>query len=92
LGAALGWLVVELNLDLLLLALRRAPHWPGRALKPFLFRFYLAFGATALVCFLAIRQAWGHPLAFLLGLLSFFFGLGLALISGGLKNRVAPRG
>jgi hypothetical protein len=80
-GAALGGLVAEANLCLLVLALDRSPQWRGQSLKGTLARFYLAFAATALVCFLVIRFHWGHPLAFLAGLLSPVPGLALALIS-----------
>ena len=80
-GAVLGGLLVEANLSLLVLTLDRAPEWRGRSLQGTLARFYLAFTATALVCFLAVRFHWGHPLAFLAGLLSLIPGLALALIS-----------
>lgn len=80
-GALLGGLVVEANLGLLLRFLSRAAEWRGTSIWPALIRFYFFFGATAVVCFLIIRNQWGHPLAFLLGLLSFFAGLVLALIS-----------
>ena len=80
-GAVLGGLVVEINLGLLLRTLARSVTWQGRSLWPTLLRFYLTFGATILVCFFVIRNHWGHPLAFLAGLLSFFAGLVLALIS-----------
>ncbi len=85
-GAFLGWLVVELNLGLLVRTLARAPAWRGRTLWPTLARFYLTFGATVVVCILIIRNNWGHPLAFLLGLLSFFAGLVLALVSWAFKK------
>jgi len=81
LGAALGVLVVEANLYLLILLLDRAPQWQGRSLRGTLARFYLSFLATALVCFLVIRFHWGHPLAFLAGLLAPVPGLALALLS-----------
>lgn len=83
-GALLGWLVVEINLDVLILTLARAPQWRGKSLWPTLLRFYLIFGATVLVCFLAVRSHgyWGiQPLAFMLGLLTFFAGLVLGLFS-----------
>lgn len=80
-GALLGGLVVEINLTLLLRTLFKAADWRGRSLWPTLFRFYLAFGITIVACVLAVRNAWGHPLAFLLGLLSFFIGLSLGLLS-----------
>ena len=90
LGAVLGWLVVEINLSLMVRALARSADWRGRSLKPTLIRFYLAFGATGLVCFLIIKNGWGQPLAFLLGLLSFFLGLSLGLISLALKKPGRP--
>jgi hypothetical protein len=80
-GAVLGGAVVEANLSLLVLVMDRASRWPGRALTGTLARFYLAFAATALVCFLVVRFQWGHPLAFLAGLLSPVPGLVLGLIS-----------
>ena len=80
-GAVLGALVVEANLGLLVLILDRAPQWRGQSLKGTLARFYLSFLATSLVCFLVIRFHWGHPLAFLAGLLTLVPGLALALIS-----------
>jgi hypothetical protein len=73
--------VAEANLSLLVLTLDRAPHWRGQSLKGTLLRFYLAFAATALICFLAVVFRWGQPLAFLAGLLSPIPGLGLALIT-----------
>jgi len=80
-GAVLGILVVEANLGLLVLVLDRAPQWSGQSLRGTLARFYLAFLATALVCFLVVRFHWGHPLAFLAGLLAPVPGLVLGLIS-----------
>jgi hypothetical protein len=80
-GAVLGGLAAEANLSLLVLALDRAPRWQGRSLKGTLARFYLTFMGTALVCFLVVRFQWGHPLAFLAGLLSPVPGLVLGLIS-----------
>ena len=80
-GAALGGLVVEANLSLLVLTLDQASQWRGRSLGGTLARFYLAFAVTALVCFLVIRFRWGQPLAFLAGLLSLLPGLALALVS-----------
>lgn len=90
LGAALGWLVVEINLSLLVRTLARSPRWRGRSLRPTLAWFYLTFGATGLACLLIIRNGWGHPLAFLLGLLTFFFGLVLGLVSLAVK-KAEPR-
>ena len=90
LGAVLGWLVVEINLSLMVRTLTRSADWRGRSLRPTLIRFYLAFGATGLACFLIIRNGWGQPLAFLLGLLSFFLGLSLGLISLALKKPAQP--
>ena len=81
LGAILGGLVLEVNLSLLVRTLDRTAQWRGQSLKGTLLRFYLAFMATALVCFLVIRFQWGAPLAFLAGLLALVPGLGLALIS-----------
>lgn len=72
LGAALGWLLVEVNLWLLKVAVVRLAASQGSSLKAVLAKFYLAFGATALTCFLVVRFDLGHPLAFtgaLLGLL-----------------------
>lgn len=92
-GGFLGWLVVELNLDALIRTLVRAPQWRGKSLWPTLLRFYLIFGATVLACFLAVR---GHvylgiqPLAFLLGLLTFFLGLVLGIISFVVKKPERP--
>lgn len=80
-GAVLGGLAAEVNLSLLVLALERAAKWRGQSLKGTLARFYLTFLATALVCFLVIRFQWGHPLAFLAGLLSPVPGLVLGLLS-----------
>jgi hypothetical protein len=80
-GAVLGGLAAEINLSLLVLALDRAARWRGRSLKGTLARFYLIFLATALLCFFAVRFQWGHPLAFLAGLLSPVPGLILGLIS-----------
>jgi uncharacterized membrane protein YkgB len=73
--------VVEINLSLLIRVLSRSSAWRGRSLWPTIFRFYLAFGLTIAVCALVVINKWGHPLAFLLGLLSFFIGLVLALVS-----------
>ncbi|MGL4209230.1 MAG: hypothetical protein ACRCTY_07560, partial [Candidatus Adiutrix sp.] len=53
----------------------------GTSLAPTLFRFYLLFAATALACVVVIKFQWGHPLAFLAGLLSLALGLGFGLIS-----------
>ena len=86
LGAFLGWLVVEINLSLLVRALAQAAQWRGRSLWPTLGRFYLAFAGTAAACFLIISNGWGEPLAFLMGLLSFFFGLVLGLVSLAVKK------
>jgi len=80
-GAILGGLLVEANLSLLVLTLDRAHEWRGQSLQGTLVRFYLAFAATALVCFLAVRFQWGHPLAFLAALLSPVPSSALALIS-----------
>jgi len=80
-GAALGGLVVEANLSLLVLTLDRALQWRGPSLKGTLVYFYLAFAATALICFLVIRFRLGLPLAFLAGLLTPGSGLVLAWIS-----------
>ena len=80
-GALLGGLVVEFNLSLLIRTLARSANWPGRSLGPTLVRFYLIFGLTIVVCVLIVRSHFGHPLAFLLGLLSFLIGLGLGLLS-----------
>lgn len=88
-GALLGGLVVDINLGLLLRTLMKAAEWKGRSLWPTLLKFYLTFGATVVVCILVVRNQWGHPLAFLLGLLSFFIGLSLGLVSLALK---APAG
>ncbi len=90
-GAALGWLVVEINLGLLMRFLARAADWRGRSLWPTLIRFYLTFGATIVACVLVIRGQWGHPLAFLLGLLTFFAGLVLALVSFVIKKPGASK-
>lgn len=90
LGAFLGWLLVEVNLDFLVRTLVRAPLWRGRSLWPTLLGFYLLFGATGLACFVIIRQHWGHPLAFLLGLLTFFAGLVVGLFSLALKRPEPP--
>lgn len=89
-GAMSGWLVVEINLDLLILTLVRAPQWRGRSLWPTLISFYLVFGATAVACLVIIRNHWGHPLAFLLGLLTFFVGLILAIVSFIIKKPEPP--
>ena len=80
-GAALAGLVVEANLSLLVLVMDRAPQWRGTSLKGTLARFFLAFAATALACFLVVHFQWGRPLAFLAGLLAPILGLALALIS-----------
>jgi len=80
-GAVLGALAAEANLSLLVLALDRASRWQGRSIKGTLACFYLVFMATALGCFLVIRGQWGHPLAFLAGLLSPVPGLILGLLS-----------
>lgn len=80
-GAFLGALAAEVNLSLLVLALERAVRWQGRSLKGTLARFYLIFALTALVCFLVVRCRWGHPLAFLAGLLCPVPGLVLGLAS-----------
>lgn len=92
-GGLLGWLVVEINLDLLILTLIRAPQWRGKTLRPTLLRFYLLFGATALACFMAVGQheyLGIQPLAFLLGLLTFFVGLVLGLLSFVAKKPERP--
>lgn len=89
-GALVGWLVVEINLGLLIWTLVRAPQWRGRSLWPTLISFYLVFGATAAACLVIIRNHWGHPLAFLLGLLTFFTGLILAIISFIIKKPEPP--
>lgn len=89
-GAFWGWLVVEVNLGLLVRTLVRSADWRGRSLWPTLIRFYLTFGATIVVCVLIIRNHWGHPLAFLLGLLSFFAGLVLGLVSCIFKKPESP--
>lgn len=80
-GAWLGTFLVEVNMSLLWKLLKRAHQWRGPGLKPTLLRFYLFFGVTAFLCFLIIRNNWGHPLGFLLGLLSFIVGLGLGLLT-----------
>ncbi len=80
-GALLGAFLVEINMGLLWRLLQNAHQWRGPGLRPTLTRFYLAFGATALACFLIIRNHWGHPVGFLLGLFSFVLGLALALVS-----------
>lgn len=80
-GVIWGALVVEINLSLLIRVLSRSAAWLGHSLWPTIFRFYLVFGFTLAVCALVIINKWGHPLAFLLGLLSFFIGLVLALFS-----------
>ena len=80
-GALLGGLVVEINLGLLVRTLAGAANWRGRSLWPTLLRFYITFGATIVACVMVIRNNFGHPLGFLLGLLSFFIGLVLALLS-----------
>ena len=92
LGALLGGLLVEINLSLLVRTLARAGDWQGRSLRPTLLRFYLAFGATIAACIVVIRAGWGHPLAFLMGLLSFLVGLFLALLSFLLKKPQPPEG
>ncbi len=81
LGAFLGGLAVEINLQFLTRTLIKAPTWQGTSLRPTLLRFYLLFGATLLLCFLVIHNAWGNPLAFLVGLLSFLTALMLAIVS-----------
>ena len=85
-GAFLGGLVVELNLNLLLRFLDKASNWKGRSLWPTLLFFYLSFGASIVICVLVVRNHWGHPLAFLLGLFSFVIGLSLGLISLAVKK------
>lgn len=92
-GGLLGWLLVELNLDMLIRTIVRSPLWRGRSLRPTLFGFYLLFGATVLSCFLLVRghaYVGLHPLAFLLGLLTFFAGLVLGLISIAIKKPESP--
>ena len=89
-GAFLGGLVVEINLSLLVRTLSRAADWRGKSLRPTLFRFYLSFGATIVVCVLIIRNGWGNSLAFLLGLFSFLIGLGLGLVSLVIKKPAGP--
>ena len=85
-GALLGGLVVEVNLSLLLRFLARASDWKGRSIWPTLLFFYLSFGASILICVLVVRNHWGHPLAFLLGLFSFIVGLALGLVSLAVKK------
>lgn len=88
-GGLLGWLLVEINLDMLIRTIVRSPLWRGQSLRPTLFGFYLLFGATVLSCFLLVRGhacVGLHPLAFLLGLLTFFAGLVLGLISIAIKK------
>lgn len=85
-GALLGGLVVEINLSLLVRTLIKSASWKGPSLWPTLLRFYFTFGFTIVVCILVVRNHWGNPLAFLLGLLSFFLGLALGLISLALKK------
>lgn len=80
-GALLGGLLVEINLSLLMRTMSRSANWRGRSMWPTLGRFYLVFGFTAVACVIIVRSQFGHPLAFLLGLLSFFFGVVLALLS-----------
>lgn len=80
-GVLLGGLVVELNLALLLRTLARAGQWRGRSLWPTVIWFYVLFGCTIIFCVTVIRSGWGHPLGFLLGLLSLFGGLAVALVS-----------
>lgn len=80
-GLFLGWLVVEINLSLLVYALQRADSWRKKTILPLLIRFYLVFGATVVVCILIVAHDLGFPLAFLLGLLSFFMGLVGGLVS-----------
>lgn len=80
-GAWLGAFLVELNMAILWRFLKRAHQWRGSGLRPTLFRFYLFFGATAIFCFLVIRNSWGHPVGFLLGLLSFMLGFFAALLT-----------
>lgn len=89
-GAMLGWLVVEINLGLLIRTLVRSSQWRGRSLWPTLLCFYFIFGVTAGVCLVVIRNHWGHPLAFLLGLLTFFAGLVLAIVSFTIKKPEPP--
>lgn len=92
-GGLLGWLLVEINLDLLIRTLVRAPFWRGRSLRPTLLGFYLLFGATVLACFILVRghASFGlHPLAFLLGLLTFFAGLVLGILSWVIKKPEPP--
>ncbi|KXS55989.1 MAG: hypothetical protein AMR96_05150 [Candidatus Adiutrix intracellularis] len=80
-GVIWGALVVEINLSLLIRVLSHSATWLGHSLWPTIFRFYLIFGFTLAICALVIINKWGHPLAFLLGLLSFFIGLVLAIFS-----------
>ena len=80
-GALLGGVLVEITLSLLVRVLSKSANWRGRSMWPTLGRFYLLFGLTAVVCVIIIRSHFGHPLAFLLGLLSFFIGLVLGLLS-----------
>ncbi len=80
-GAFFGLVIVEINLHLLGSFLKAASMWRGSGLRPTLTRFYLAFGLTALACFLVVRNEWGHPAGFLIGLLSFALGLLAALLS-----------
>ena len=90
-GAIWGGGLVEANLSLLTRVADRAPTWRGQAIKGTLTGFYLAFLVTVLVSWLIVSRRWGHPLAFLLGLSSFFFGLLLALLSFAL-TRPRPTG
>ena len=89
-GAALGWLVVEINLSLLVRAIDVSPKWRNPSLKSVLFFFYLAFGLTILFCFLTIKHDLGNPLAFLFGLLSFIAGLVSGLLSMLVKKMEKP--
>lgn len=89
-GLFLGWLLVEINLSILVYALGRVDGWSKATFWPLLIRFYLLFGATIATCILIIRNEWGFPLAFLLGLLSFFIGLVGALVSLALKKPQQP--
>ncbi len=86
-GALLGGLVVEINLGLITRTLSRAAGWRGRSMWSTLIWFYLCFGLTIVACVLVVRNHFGHPLAFLLGLLSFFIGLALALLSWAFSSK-----
>jgi hypothetical protein len=69
LGAVMGGLVVEANLDLFLAFARGAV--PGRLSVPLwvaVLKFNVAFVLTLAVCVLIVKFRIGHPLAFLLGL------------------------